>query len=293
MEHSFDVDIACKYGLEEAIFIKHFRFWIEKNVANGRHRYDGRTWTYNSVKAFQQLFPYRSPQQIVRILNSLVDKQVLVSGNYNPTPYDRTKWYAFSDKCIFEFQIMDYIETNKSIYRNQQMDLPKQQNGFTETDKPIPYAFTYNKPDKDTDIRGGVPYQDVINLYNETCTSLPRVIEVTNRRKNMISVRWLKYNKLPGGGILTFQKLFEAAERSDFLTGRDGKWNNCNFDWLLNETNMVKVLEGNYKNKNEPKEEEVDYEEKAQELLSKGLDPKLVWEGIERCKTRDAARRAK
>ena len=39
------------------------------------------------------------------------------------------------------------------------------------------------------------------------------------------------------------------AEDSDFLSGRNGKWTSCNFDWLINENNMVKVLEGNYKNK--------------------------------------------
>ena len=39
------------------------------------------------------------------------------------------------------------------------------------------------------------------------------------------------------------------AEASDFISGRNGKWNNASFDWLMNETNLVKVLDGNYKNK--------------------------------------------
>jgi hypothetical protein len=39
------------------------------------------------------------------------------------------------------------------------------------------------------------------------------------------------------------------AQASDFLSGRNGKWTGCNFDWLINENNMVKVLEGNYENK--------------------------------------------
>ena len=36
------------------------------------------------------------------------------------------------------------------------------------------------------------------------------------------------------------------AERSDYLSGRNGKWQNCSFDWLIKENNYIKVLEGNY-----------------------------------------------
>ncbi|MNP53901.1 hypothetical protein D3C76_1484160 [compost metagenome] len=39
------------------------------------------------------------------------------------------------------------------------------------------------------------------------------------------------------------------VEASDFLTGRDGKWGNCGFDWIIKESNYIKILEGNYANK--------------------------------------------
>jgi len=48
-------------------------------------------------------------------------------------------------------------------------------------------------------------------------------------------------------------ELFSKVESSDFLTGRDGRWANCGFDWILKESNYIKILEGNYDNKrNEP-----------------------------------------
>lgn len=43
--------------------------------------------------------------------------------------------------------------------------------------------------------------------------------------------------------------IFQAAQNSDFLSGRSGKWNGCSFDWLINKTNALKVLEGQYQNK--------------------------------------------
>ena len=97
MNHSFDIDHAGKYGMVEAVLISNFEHWITKNIANRRHLHDGKTWTYNSVKAFEELFPYLTGNQIRRGIESLVTHGVLIRGNYNPSTYDRTSWFTFSD----------------------------------------------------------------------------------------------------------------------------------------------------------------------------------------------------
>lgn len=102
MNHSFDVDNARKYGLHEAILINHFEFWIVKNIGNKRHIYDGKVWTYNSIPAFEAVFPYLSYKQIRRSLEILIQAGVLVRGNYNPITYDRTSWFAFTDEFLVE-----------------------------------------------------------------------------------------------------------------------------------------------------------------------------------------------
>ena len=84
---------------------------------------------------------------------------------------------------------------------------------------------------------------DVVDSYNSTCKSLPHVQQVTDKRKKAIKARLATF------GIEQLQQAFCLAEKSDFLSGRDGKWTSCSFDWLMNETNLVKVLEGNYENK--------------------------------------------
>ncbi|MEQ0775931.1 hypothetical protein ABLT15_26855 [Paraburkholderia tropica] len=101
MHHTFSVAHAVEYGVNEAVFIQNFIFWISHNRANGRHFYDGRTWTYNSVRAFADLFPYYTAKQIRGALDRLVEKSVLVTGNYNSDQRDRTVWYAFSDEDRF------------------------------------------------------------------------------------------------------------------------------------------------------------------------------------------------
>lgn len=107
MIHSFQTEDAAKYGLVEAVMLNNFRYWIAYNKANKVHEHDGRTWTYNSVKAFSELFPYLSINQIRRCLDSLVSQGVLVRGNYNASAYDKTSWFAISCVEITHIELAD------------------------------------------------------------------------------------------------------------------------------------------------------------------------------------------
>ena len=48
---------------------------------------------------------------------------------------------------------------------------------------------------------------------------------------------------------LKHRKECKKAEASDFLTGRNGGWGGCGFDWILKPANLSKILEGNYDNR--------------------------------------------
>lgn len=115
MMYSFDVDIAHKIGVDEAIMVSNFQFWISKNKANNQALHDGRYWTYNSVSAFKTLFKFWSEKQIRRVLESLIEKKVVVVGNYNKSPYDQTRWFAFSDEWAYLLPETDPTQMGKSI----------------------------------------------------------------------------------------------------------------------------------------------------------------------------------
>ena len=157
MEYSFDVEHATKYGVEEAVVLKNILYWIAKNQANGRHFYEGRTWTYNSISAYQELFPFWSVKQIRRIIDSLIKQNVVLKGNFNPNAYDQTLWYAVVDETILPF--------GKS-------HLPKRENGDDQTGKSI----TDNKPDNKPDTSGEL---DVITQYHVV---LSHMNEVTGKK---------------------------------------------------------------------------------------------------------------
>lgn len=116
MTYQFDANIAALYGVDEAIMIANLQYWIRKNEANGKHYHEGRFWTYNSIEAFTKLFPFWTARQIRRILKSLEDNGVIVTGNYNTSAIDRTTWYAFGDTFLQKGQ-MHLTETSNGSDR--------------------------------------------------------------------------------------------------------------------------------------------------------------------------------
>ena len=83
MKHSFDAEIANEYGVEIAIMFDMFCFWISKNEANNYNFQDGKYWTFNTYEGLHKMFPYWNVQKIKRILNKMVELDLLVKGNYN------------------------------------------------------------------------------------------------------------------------------------------------------------------------------------------------------------------
>lgn len=237
MNHSFDVEIAQQYGVDAAILIEHFRFWIAKNKANNRHFYDGRYWTYNSAKAFAELFPYWSPSQIVRIIKKLEDAGVLIAGNFNTSPYDRTKWYSL----------------------NREFDLTKSSNengGIVKTLTDI-NTDEYKPSCQQPTATDACPHQKIIALYAEQLPELTQVRTWDGARVTNMKARWrwvladLKSKGKPHdeeAGLDFFKRMFAYVRQSDFLMGRSGRWM-CDLPWLMKAENFVKVIEGNYENR--------------------------------------------
>jgi len=94
--------------------------------------------------------------------------------------------------------------------------------------------------------RAKVPYQEVVDSFNDICVSLPAVQKITDSRKQAIKGRCNEYS------MNEIVDVFRKAQESDFLSGRSGAWTGCSFDWLMKPANFIKVSEGNYQNKTPP-----------------------------------------
>ena len=121
--HSFDTDLAQKYGIEIAIMLKHINYWVNYNKALNRNYHDGRYWFYNTLDEIAAHFEYWSKKQIERILKKMFDLKLILKGNYNKTSFDRTLWYTL----------------------NCQIDIPISGNGYPGIGTPIPNTNTNTK----------------------------------------------------------------------------------------------------------------------------------------------------
>lgn len=84
---------------------------------------------------------------------------------------------------------------------------------------------------------------DIIQIFNELCISLPKVKTITETRKKAAKSIVKKYS------VEQIKEVFEKAEASDFLKGKNNRDWQANFDWLMKDSNFAKVLDGNYDNK--------------------------------------------
>jgi hypothetical protein len=108
--------------------------------------------------------------------------------------------------------------------------------------------------DTDTDNKSNVgnkvsncPYQEIVDSFNSALPELPAVRLITEKRKKAMQVRWKENERRQS--VEWWQKFFLHVAKSDFLTGRNGAWSGCCFDWILKQENFVKILEGNYDGK--------------------------------------------
>ena len=95
---SFDVQLATEIGLNEAIILQSIGYWVLRNRANEKNIYDGKAWSYNSMKAFGEQFPFLTKRQIEYTLTKLQKDGLIETGNYNRMAFDRTKWYTLTEK---------------------------------------------------------------------------------------------------------------------------------------------------------------------------------------------------
>ena len=89
--------------------------------------------------------------------------------------------------------------------------------------------------------RSSIPYESIKNLFNGTCLSLPKCKTMSDARKKAIKARYAS-----GYTLEDFKALFEKAEASSFLKGKNPRNWIASFDWMIKDANMAKVLDGNY-----------------------------------------------
>ena len=156
-------------------------------------------------------------------------------------------------------QNLDQLESKKAYMRGYMQEYRAKQKALTsgETNSKTNSKTNVSSADKEEDIEIDKDIEEdikeihkektdckaIVELFNTICVSFPTVKALSEARKKAIRARLNVYT------IDDFKALFENAESSSFLKGgNDRNWT-ATFDWLIKDSNMAKVLDGNYSDK--------------------------------------------
>ena len=143
-----------------------------------------------------------------------------------------------------------------------------------EEDRDKIYKNTSYSSSTGVDPQPKVTAVEVVNLYHDICKSYPRVRSISDNRRKAINARLRTHS------MDEIREVFEKAEKSPFLKGSNKRNWSANFDWLMNDTNFCKVLDGNYDDKSyaarieerEPDNRPIPTEEEFDIMFGKKVD---------------------
>lgn len=210
MTHSFEVDIATKFGIEAAIILHDLFYWVVKNKANDVNYYDGRYWDYNSTSALKELYPYMKEYTITTTLKRLKEKGIILTGCFNKLPFDRTTWYTLTDAgwSLFKGKEIDVLKTGNALFENEVFDTQEnsvfdgRENSTLDTQvikEPIPThkvlsnestSLSYNQQSMFSDIEDTKDIQsnkDIVSTKNSKSTTKQDKISLKNKIIQLIN----------------------------------------------------------------------------------------------------------
>ena len=193
-DFSFNPDVAADVGVQEAAVLDVIVRWIVTNANSGRTqlRRDGRWWTFGSIKQWSEQIYFLTESQIRHSIDRLIDRGYLIRGYYNTNSYNRTSWYAMTDKTEGL-----YIARNKAIETRRKKD-------GTET-------RIEHKPAAKTPVTLPEGVQEVLDRY-KTVAAFKQPSRITVKLAELIA------DKVQAHGVDTVKAVIDRAAADSFYT---------------------------------------------------------------------------
>ncbi|WP_145953280.1 hypothetical protein [Chryseobacterium indologenes] len=225
-----------------------------------------------------QLFPLKSDirdTDIARCLTAcekaglitiytVASKCYLQIENFKQTLRQKTTKYPSPDECIADAtHMISNSESIASLKRNEtetetetesegekkdptQLFEENQFTGFFDRygeDKGIVISTMLKAEEKERKKVAQKKESEIVDYFHEKCKNLPRVQVLSDKRKTSLKMRLKEHGE---DNVL---RVIEMAGESRFLSGENHKNWTADFDWIFNPTNFIKIMEGNYKNR--------------------------------------------
>lgn len=234
--------LAKDIGLNEAILLgelaSEYNYWCDRGEL-----IDG--WFYSTIENVEEQTTLSGYQQ--RMALKHLEDIGLVRVERKGTPAKR---YLYLDIKALNNKLLKNLTTRSEKIKEQEVE---KLYGNNNKEKII--NNNNNKSNREQ-----VPYQRIIDSFNDICTSFPKVKSLSDSRKKAIKARLNTYS------VEQIIEAFRKAEASDFLKGKNNRDWQASFDWIMKDANIAKVLDGNYDKKGtkESPKDDPNYELKQQ-----------------------------
>lgn len=184
--------VALK-SVDEAIVLQQVHYWLQTSS----HERDGRQWIYNSIKDWQEQFPFWTEKVIRRITDSLREKGLLLTANYNKLSMDRTLWYSIDYDMLSTYAQtgIPFAQTGKCICPPGVDHLPARGTAIPET--------TTETNNKDVVVVDGRTLADVFRTWSQITKGTFNSID-SDKVKDLIDTH---------GAEAVYQAMLDANEQ--------------------------------------------------------------------------------
>ena len=161
--------LAREIGLNEALILQQINYWIEINKKSGKNYHDGKYWTYNSIRAWQENdFDYMSFDTVKRTFSKLEKAGYLLVKD----PRDKTKWYTINNDKLEELYVDMELKKQKIQTEALKKSMPNTlgQNALMQRDnlhQPLPENTTNNTTNNSADISIHPSIKEKNQLFSE------------------------------------------------------------------------------------------------------------------------------
>ncbi len=145
------------------------------------------------------------------------------------------------------------IQNRERKQRQREREREQKQQDVTEMSRDVTHNVTQQNKIKDKDkekdkvlkrdsrklFDSPIDYDALIDFFNGL-ENLPNIRKLTDKRKKHIMSR------LKDMTVEELKEVWSIANESEFLTGNNDRRWKADIDWLINENNIVKVLEGKF-----------------------------------------------
>ena len=196
----FSSKLAAVIGLNEAIVLQQVHYWL----STSSHQMDGRVWVYNSYEAWNKQFPFWSFSMVKRVFRSLEKNGYLLSGNFNKSRMDQTKWYSIDyDKleqlalAVVSTRADEEVQLNDSMAQEETENRSQGSVEGNNLNKPIPKITTETTTENHSLSKKVIDY---LNTQNNS-----HFQENNRKTQSLLRARWKE-----GYRLEDFQKVIDT-----------------------------------------------------------------------------------